>query len=171
MIYNQDNKINIISTNSKTYIKEILINKLDSINTYSDFIKITDNIDVKNILHKIIIEEKEHYGLFLKTLQEIDKEQEEINYEVNSSLHLIQKGTYKDYSIGKENRNLLLVNLRNAIKGELEILILYEALLDNIDNKKIASIIEKVSKDEKRHVEELTRALITLDEDSYGQIK
>jgi len=40
----------------------------------------------------------------------------------------------------------------------------------NINNDTLIKIINEITRDEKEHVEELTRALIILDKDEYGTL-
>jgi len=171
MSYTTDRQPQGVVKNDETFLRESLISEIVAINDYSNFLKLTENKEVKELFYHIMEEEKEHYGLFLEELRNLDKEQCKLAQDVNEHLHITMKNSYKEYYSGKENRNLLLLNIRNAIKGELEAIILYESFLNNIESKEVFNLVKKITMDEKEHVEELTRALIILDKDEYGPLK
>lgn len=116
-------------------------------------------------------EEKEHYGLFLDALRIADPEEQEISEEVKEQVKISEKdhNKFKDYS-SKGIKGNLLTHIRDAIKGELEAIVLYDYFIDNLTDKRLITIISGIAKDEKEHVEELTLALTILDKDKYGPI-
>ena len=57
-----------------------------------------------------------------------------------------------------------------AIKGELEAIALYDDLVEHLEDKEIIDVVRHVTREEKEHVEKLTKALLILDKDSYGPI-
>lgn len=171
MSYTTNRQPQGILKNNETFLREGLISELVAINDYSHFLSLTDHKDLRDIFYHIMKEEKEHYGLFLEALRMTDKEEDKLANEVNENLNISTKNNYRDYSGGNENRNLLLTYIREAIKGELEAIILYNNFLDNIDNKELSVLIKSIAKDEKEHTEELTKALVILDRDEYGPIK
>ncbi|MEG1002688.1 ferritin-like domain-containing protein [Clostridium sp.] len=150
-------------------LREGMIAEIVAINDYSNFISATDNKEVKDIFHHIMEEEKEHYGLFLEQLRKIDKEERELQEEIKKENTITSKQKYKESS-SKSTKGNLLDNIREAIKGELEAIILYEDLIQYIEDKSIVATIKYITKDEKEHVEELTKALLILDKDEYGPL-
>lgn len=156
--------------NDETFLREGLVAEIVAINDYSSFLSVTENKEVKEIFHHIMKEEKEHYGLFLEALRMIDKEQFKLYKHVNEHTNITNKSTYKEYCNTKESKAYLLTHIREAIKGELEAILLYEDFLANTKNDEIFNIIKDITRDEKEHVEELTRALIILDKDKYGPL-
>ena len=114
-------------------------------------------------------EEKEHYGLFLEQLRRIDREQKEVQEKVSGEESISSKQKIKEH-ISKNLRGNLLDNIRLAIKGELEAVVLYDELVEHLDDKEIIDVVRHVTREEKEHVEELTKALLILDKDSYGPI-
>lgn len=171
MSYTTNRQPQGILKNNETFLREGLIAELVAINDYSHFLSLTDNKDIRDIFYHIMKEEKKHYGLFLEALRMTDKEENKLANEVNEDLNISTKGNYKDYLSGKENKNLLLTHIREAIKGELEAIVLYNHFLANIDDKELSVLIKSIEKDEKEHTEELTKALVILDRDEYGPIK
>lgn len=154
------------------FLREGMIAEIVAINDYSTFIELTNNKEVKDIFYHIMEEEKEHYGMFLDALRKYDKEQYNLKNEVKKHVDISSKdiGKYKDFYSSKDKNQNLLISLRDAIKGELEAIILYEYFIANISDNYLIDIISNITSDEKEHVEELTLALILLDKDSYGPI-
>ena len=152
------------------FLMEGLIAEIVAINDYSYFIASTDNKELKEFFHEIMEDEKRHYAMFLEALKSIDEEEKELGEGAEKHVKISAKGKYSDYT-NKCNKNTnLLVNIRDAIKGELEAILLYEHFIINLSDNTISRIIKEVIKDEKEHVEELTRALIILDKDKYGNL-
>ncbi len=160
------------STDIDGFLREGLIAEIVAINDYSHFIKLTDNKEVREIFHHILEDEKRHYGLFLQALRKVDKEQAEMSIEALEHVRLSKKdkNKYNDYSGFKGGRGDVLTFIRENIKGELEAILLYEKFVENIDDHILVSLIKSIIKDEKEHVEELTRAMVILDKDEYGPI-
>jgi rubrerythrin len=171
MSYTTNRQPQGILQNDETFLREGLIAEIVAINDYSHFLNLTENKEMRDIFHHIMEEEKEHYGLFLEAVRAIDPEQCTISKDVDEHVNISEKNSYKDYSSGKENKYLLLTYIRDAIKGELEAIILYEDFLSNVKSEELFKLIKKITLDEKEHVEELTKALVILDKDEYGPLK
>ena len=169
MSYTTERQPQGILKNVETFLREGLIAEIVAINDYSHFISLTDNKEVKDIFNHIMEEEKEHYGLFLQALRSVDIEEAELEKEVKEHVKISFKDKYSDFT-NKKNKSNILMSIRNAIKGELEAIILYEFFTSNIPNSTIVKIIKEITRDEKEHVEELTKALTILDKDKYGPI-
>lgn len=154
------------------FLQEGMIAEIVAINDYSTFISLTNNKEVKDIFHHIMEEEKEHYGMFLDALRKYDKEQSELKNSVKNQVNISSKdiGKYKDSSYSKDKNHNLLIDIRDAIKGELEAILLYEFFVKNISDQYLINLINKIIHDEKEHVEELTLTLTLLDKDCYGPI-
>lgn len=168
MSYTTDRQPQGMERNIETFLREGMIAEIVAIDDYSHYISLTDNKEVKDIFYQIMKREKEHYGMFLEALRKVDKEEGEIKKRIYSEINIYSKQKYKE-SI-KAEKGDLLESIRVLIKGELEAVILYEAFLKDIKDQSVVSIISEIIKDEKEHVEELTKALTTIDEDSYGPI-
>ncbi len=154
---------------SEVLLREGMIAELIAINDYSYFITLTENKEIKNIFFDIMGDEKKHYGMFLDALRLIDKEEFHQYEKAQESINVSGKTKYKD-GIGKGNKDNLFIHIREAIKGELEAIILYEDIINCLGNEDLNNIVQKIINEEKEHVEELTRSLILLDKDSYGPI-
>ncbi|HEY5525067.1 MAG TPA: ferritin family protein [Clostridium sp.] len=152
------------------FLREGIIAEVVAINDYSYFIASTDNKELKEFFHEIMEDEKRHFSMFLEALRSIDEEEKESEEGSEEHIKISSKGKYSDYT-NKCNKNTnLLVNIRDAVKGELEAILLYEHFIINLSDNTISKIIKEIIKDEKEHVEELTRALIILDKDKYGDL-
>ena len=149
-------------------LREGMIAELVAVSDYDTFIYRTSNKDLKELFYHIMEEEKRHYGMFLDALRKLDKDEAELAKEakIKVKIYNSDKTKYKGKSEG-----CMLAFIRDSIKGELEAIILYEDILDSIKDEYIVSVIEDIIKDEKEHVEELTRALMILDKDGYGPIE
>lgn len=170
MSYTTNRQPQGILQNDEIFLREGLVAEIVAINDYSHFLNYTENKEVREIFHHIMKEEKEHYGLFLEALRTIDMDQFTLSKKVDDHFKICSKDSYKDFSSGKENKYLLLTFIRDAIKGELEAIILYEDFLCNIHSNTLFQLIKKITSDEKEHVEELTKALVILDKDEYGPL-
>lgn len=171
MSYTTDRQPQGIVKDVEGFLREGMIAEIVAINDYSNFISLTDNKEVRDIFHHIMEEEKEHYGLFLQALRCIDPEQEELEKEVKTHMSISSRAKYKyKYYNYEKDKNNLLTYIRESLKGELEAILLYEFFIANIENPSIKKIIKEITRDEKEHVEELTKALIILDTDKYGPI-
>ena len=157
--------------NTETFLREGLISEIVAINDYSNFISLTDNREVKYIFYHIMEEEKRHYGLFLEALRNVDREQKRMYQDVADHIKISTKDKYKDFVTVKGNKGNLLTHIRESIKGELEAIILYEDFIANIDDTTLRDLISRIIRDEKHHVEELTKVLVTLDKDRYGSLE
>ncbi len=144
MSYTTNRQPQGILQNDETFLREGLIAEIVAINDYSHFLNLTENKEMRDIFHHIMEEEKEHYGLFLEALRAIDPEQCTISKDVDEHVNISEKNSYKDYSSGKENKYLLLTYIRDAIKGELEAIILYEDFLSNVKSEELFKLIKKI---------------------------
>lgn len=158
----------ILKTNEILF-REGMIAEIVAINDYSYFITLTENKDMKNIFLDIMEDEKRHYGMFLDALRLIDEKEFYQYKKAEENIKINSKDEYKD-GTGKGNKDNLLIHIREAIKGELEAIILYEDIIQHLDREDLKEIVEEITNEEKEHVEELTRALILLDKNKYGPI-
>ncbi|WP_238918345.1 ferritin-like domain-containing protein [Clostridium sp. YIM B02555] len=170
MSYTTNRQPQGVMNNIDGFLREGLISEMVAINDYSDFIESTDNRQIKELFHHIMLEEKRHYSIFLTLLRSLDSEERELSEEVKDHLKISQKGKYSDLT-GKVLKEInLLVVIRQAIKGELEATLLYQEFVDNLTDENLIRIINEIIRDEKEHVEKLSRALIILDKDRYGDL-
>lgn len=170
MSYTTDRQPQGRARSTANLLREGMIAELVAIDDYSYFISYTDNREVKEILHHIMEEEKRHYGMFLDALRKVDDEESAMQEKVKNEVKLSNRGREK---LGIKNRPAkddLLKFIRDAIKGELEAIILYDHMVNEICDEYVNKIINSITKEEKEHVEELTKALVLLDKDTYGPI-
>ncbi|MBY0756757.1 ferritin-like domain-containing protein [Clostridium sardiniense] len=168
MSYTTERQPQGMERNIETFLREGMIAEIVAIDDYSHFISLTDNKEVKDIFYQIMKREKVHYGMFLDALRKVDREEGELKRKIYSEINIYSKQKYKEST--KVEKGDLLDAIRILIKGELEAIILYEEFINNIKDQSIVCIINQIIREEKEHVEELTKALTTIDEDSYGPI-
>lgn len=171
MSYTTNRQPQGISKNIKTLLREGMIAEIVAINDYSYFIGNTINKELRELFHHIMEDEKRHYGLFLQALRGLDEEEKELEYEAKEHVDISSKYKVKsDMTKDKNAKDNILEFIRDAIKGELEAIILYDSLVEMMKDEYVKNIINEITKDEKEHVEELTRALVILDMETYGPI-
>ena len=168
MSYTTNRQPQGISKGIGNLLREGMISEIVAINDYSLFIEQTDNKEVKELFHHIMEDEKRHYGMLLDALRKLDKDEYELQKQAKLHVKITTKEKFKTKS---KYSGCILSFIRDAIKGELEAIILYDDIILNIKDDYIISIIKEITKDEKEHVEELTRALVLLDKDSYGPLE
>jgi len=170
MSYTTERQPQGIAKSAEGFLREGLVAEVVAINDYSHFITITENKELKELFHHIMEDEKRHYVMFLNALRCIDPEQAALEEEAREHVNISSKEKYKDYTNKYDKDVNLLVTIREGIKGELEAILLYEQFVRNLDNSTLVKIINEITRDEKEHVEELTRALVILDKDNYGTL-
>jgi rubrerythrin len=69
------------------------------------------------------------------------------------------------------DKQLILNNIREDIKGEFEAVVLYEQLLMEAPYQDVKDVFRKVIPMEKEHAEHLTELLIFFDKDKYNGIQ
>lgn len=150
-------------------IREAMIGELVAINDYAKHIADSNINEINEIWEHIMEDEKRHYGMFLKLLRVYDPIQlskfEEAKEHVN-----LKGNTHPGLYCPQYSRELILNNIRNDIKGELEAIILYEQHLVQIPTKDGKELFAEIIGDEKEHMEELTLLLLEYDPHSYGPI-
>lgn len=152
------------------FIRESMIGELIAINDYSCNISIAPSNEIENILKHIMKEEKRHYGMLLELLRKFDP----IEFEkaVETSNHVkIKKNPLSTLSKPAEKSTLFLNEIRKNIKSELEAIISYEDIISKLEDTETVKVLQEITNEEKKHVEELTYLLIRLDKDSYGPLR
>ena len=101
-----------------------------------------------------------------------DKEEFEVYVDSIDHVEIKDKPLKKTYHENKKLTAYSILNkIRDDIKGEYEAILLYDDLINKIEDKCLVKMIKDITKDEKEHVEELTLALMRLDSDKYGPIE
>jgi len=144
-------------------IREAMIAEIIAINGYAEHIA-NSNMEELNAAWKSIMgDEKKHYGMFLTLLRKYDPDQYE-KYQEDKGLKYGPKGPMQVY------KQIILNNLRQDIKGELEAVILYEQEFGDIPCEDIRHVFYSVITEEKGHLEHLTELLLKYDTDNYGSL-
>lgn len=105
-------------------LREGLIAEVYAINGYAEYIANSHVEEINDVWRVILRGEKEHFGMFLELLRRLDPEESK-RYQEAKSLNLNNKVTTQAY-LPQYDRQLFLNNLREAIKEEMEAVILYE---------------------------------------------
>ena len=149
-------------------LRQILIAEVIAINGYQSHIANSDMEDINKAWHNIMLDEKKHYGLVLGLLRKYDPEQYKQyfanKYDVTVTQLPIQK---YDPDL---NSQIILNNLREDIKGELEAVILYEEELPDFPFRDIRTVLRSIIDEEKGHTEHLTQILLKYDPDTYDSL-
>ncbi|EKQ57994.1 MULTISPECIES: ferritin family protein [unclassified Clostridium] len=157
------------NNNDATFLMEGLISEIEAINDYDYSLTLTENEEVRKILSHIRNEEVGHYFSFLEALRKIDNEFNTAAQAIQKQINIQSKINYNEYSCIKENKVLLFTSIRNAIKGELDAIILYNKFLNEVKSNELFKIIKVIDINEKEHVEELTRLLVLLEKENDKQ--
>ncbi len=169
-------------------LRQVMIAELVAINGYQNHI-LTSNITVINeAWYHIMLEEKSHYIIVLDLLRKYDPVEykyfltpHELNSGAASAPNISNLQNISKHSSGKKyldlpsqaeritirDKPLILNDVRNDIKGELEAVILYEDEIAEIQQKDIRIALQKIINDEKEHTEHLTQVLLHFDPDPY----
>lgn len=147
-------------------LRQIIIAEIIAINGYQSHIANSNMQDINEVWHHIMLDEKEHYMLAINLLRKYDP----VEYKYFSSQHeefSVQKSPLQIYKPNYD-KQIILNNIREDIKGELEAIILYEEELAEFSHKDIRVTLQKIIDDEKEHTEHLTQVLLKYDPDPYG---
>ncbi|MDS0525979.1 ferritin-like domain-containing protein [Clostridium sp. SHJSY1] len=151
-------------------IREAMIGEIVAINDYNKHIADSNIGEINEIWEHIMKEEKKHYNMFFEVLRRYDHVQ--LHKFKETKEHMQIKGErYHDLYCPKYSNELILNNLRNDIKGELEAVILYENNLMQISSSDVRKVFNEIIADEKEHAEELTIVLNKYDSHGYGTIE
>ena len=151
----------------ESFLREGMIAELVAINDYNVFISSVSNEQIKDLFTKIMQEEKKHYSMFLELLRILDPEERALSENAKKKIKICARK--RSYASQMSNGDILSF-IRDAIKGELEAIILYQDIASQFKNEKIVTVINKIIYSEKDHVEKLTRALTLLDIDPYDNL-
>ena len=150
-------------------LREILIAEIIAINGYQRHIAGSDNGQINEAWHSIMMDEKKHYGLILQLLRKYDPNQQKQFLEHKNDA-AGPKVLLQSYNSATGNQ-IILNNIREDIKGELEAVVLYEADLPRFPYRDIRTVLQSVIDEEKGHAEHLTRLLLKYDPDAYDSLE
>jgi rubrerythrin len=149
-------------------IREALIAEIIAINGYAEHIANSNIKDINAAWKSIMQDEKKHYGMLLTLLRKYDPVQyQEYNEHKNDESSV--KSTMQTYK-PEYDKQLILNNVRQDIKGEFEAVILYEQDLVEIPHQDVKEVLFSIITEEKGHVEHLTRILLKYDSDKYDSL-
>lgn len=149
-------------------LREILVAEIIAINGYQRHIADSSIEEINNVWHSIMLDEKKHYGWILQLLRKYDPEQyQQFVAHKNENPGPKTPISSKDPAPGYQ---LILNNLRDDVKGEMEAVILYEADIDSYPYRDIRNVLRDIIVEEKGHAEHLTRLLLKYDPDPYNDL-
>jgi rubrerythrin len=162
----QPQGIAILDTNK---LREILISEIDAINGYAEHIANSNMEDINEVWKRIIEDEKKHYGLILSLLRKYDPMQYQA-YREHINIELGPKSPMQTYT-PDYNKQLILNNVREDIKGEFEAVLLYEQHLASMPYTDVQNVLYTIINEEKGHAEHLTQLLLKYDPDRYNGLE
>jgi rubrerythrin len=139
-------------------LREIMIAEIVAINGYQSHIANSSMLSINEAWHRIMLDEKRHYDIALDLLRKYDPAQYKASLIQHDDL-LSPKTPLQSYTPCYD-RQIILNNIRDDIKGELEAVILYEEEIDAFTSyKDIKTALQSIINDEKEHAEHLTQIL------------
>ncbi|HEX2924966.1 MAG TPA: ferritin-like domain-containing protein [Ruminiclostridium sp.] len=139
-------------------MREIMIAEIVAINGYQSHIANSNMIAVNEAWHHIMLDEKRHYETVLNLLRKYDP----VQYKASLAQHedaLMPESPMQLYN-PRFDKQIILNNIREDIKGELEAVILYEEEMEGFSSHKdIKAALQIIIDDEKEHAEHLTGIL------------
>lgn len=150
-------------------LREILIGEIDAINGYANHIANSNMEDINAAWKSIMGDEKKHYGMILTLLRKYDPLQYQA-YKEHIGDKLGPKSPMPIYTPNYD-KQIILNNIREDIKGELESVILYEQQLDSIHYSDVKYALRSIINEEKGHAEHLTQLLLKYDTDKYDDLE
>lgn len=164
--YGQPQGIAYLNTNK---LREILIAEIDAINGYEDHIANSNMEDINTAWESIMGDEKNHYGMILSLLRNYDPAQYQA-YKDHIGNKLGPKSPMQTYTPNYE-KQIILNNVREDIKGEFEAVLLYEQHLATIPYPDVSYVLYSIINDEKGHAEHLTQLLLKYDTQKYNGLE
>lgn len=149
-------------------IREDLIAEIHAINGYAKHIANSNMKEINDVWKSIMKDEKKHYGMFLTLLRKYDQVQYQ-QYDEHKTDNPGEKSVMQMYKPNYD-KQIILNNLREDIKGEFEAVILYEQHLAEITYQDVREVLFSIISEEKGHVEHLTRLLLKYDSDKYDSL-
>ena len=111
-------------------------------------------------------DEKKHYDMIITLLRKYDPNQYK-GYKEHTGDKSGPKSPMQTFKPDYD-KQIILNNVREDIKGEFEAVILYEQLVSSIPIQEVRSVIYSIINDEKSHSEHLTQLLLKYDSDKYN---
>lgn len=165
---NPDGQPQGIASLDTNKLREILIAEIDAINGYADHIANSNMEEINDAWSSIMRDEKKHYGMILSLLRKYGSMQYKA-YQDHISDKLGPKSPMQTYKPNYD-KQIILNNVREDIKGELEAVILYEQHINTIPYNDVRYTLYSVINDEKEHAEHLTQLLLKYDTDKYNDL-
>ncbi len=151
-------------------LREIMISELMAVNGYQTHIANSNMTNVNEVWHHIMLDEKRHYETALSLLRKYDPVQYKASLEQHED-YAKPESSIQMYSPSYD-KQIILNNIREDIKGELEAVILYEEQIEAYSSyKDIKIAIQAIIDDEKEHAEHLTQVLKKYENEQFIYIK
>lgn len=150
-------------------LREILIGEIIAINGYAEHIANSNMEDINAAWNSIMGDEKKHYGMILTLLRKYDPAQYE-SYKEHIGDKLGPKSPMQIFTPNYDKQTILN-NIREDIKGEFEAVILYEELSTILPYQDVRVALKLIINEEKGHAEHLTQLLLKYDSDQYDGLE
>lgn len=150
-------------------LREILIAEIYAINGYAGHIENSNMKDINAAWKSIMGDEKKHYGMILSLLRKYDPAQYQA-YKDHIGDKLGPKSPMQTYTPNYD-KQIILNNIRQDIKGELEAVILYEQQFAILPYSDVRNALYSIINEEKGHAEHLTQLLLKYDTDKYNGLE
>ncbi|HEY5561709.1 MAG TPA: demethoxyubiquinone hydroxylase family protein [Clostridiaceae bacterium] len=139
-------------------LREILIAEIIAINGYAEHIANSNMKDINVAWNSIMGDEKKHYAMIISLLRKYDPAQYQ-SYKEHIGDKAGAKSPMQTFTPNFD-KQLILNNIREDIKGELEAVILYEQQLAIIPYNDVRSALYSIINEEKGHAEHLTELIL-----------
>lgn len=149
-------------------LREAMIAEIDAIHGYQEHIANSNMSEINTAWQSIMEDEKKHYGFFMTLLRNYDSVEYQ-KYQEDNHFRFGSRSPMQVYR-PEYDRQIILNNLRQDIKGELEAIILYEYQINLVRQTDIRETLQAVANEEKGHTEHLTALLLKYDPDTYDGI-
>jgi len=150
-------------------LREILIAEIIAINGYTEHIQNSNMEDINAAWTSIMGDEKKHYGMILTLLRKYDPSQYK-SYKEHIGDKAGSKSPMQTFTPNYE-KQIILNNIREDIKGEFEAVILYEPQLASIPYYDVRYALYSIINEEKGHAEHLTQLLLKYDSTKYNGLE
>jgi len=147
-------------------LRQVIISEIVAINAYQLHILNSNIPEINDMWHHIMLDEKSHYAIAIDLLRKYDPA--EYKYFVTPHEEKACVKIPLQVYNASYDKQIILNNIRDDVKGELEAVILFEDILPKIQQKDVRAALKGIIDDEKEHTEHLTQILLKYDPDPYA---
>lgn len=145
-------------------LRLVMIGEIEAINGYQAHILNSSMSELNQTWLHIMLDEKRHYAMTIELLRKYDPV--ELKYFLEPHELSNHKNHMQQYRPSYD-KQIILNNIREDIKGELIAINAYEEYITYIQQKDVKDALQIIIDDEKEHTEHLTQVLLKYDPDPY----